>query len=97
MDRTDNSDDDRAIEREARKRVGMKLGFFIHALVFVLVNAGLYAINASLGGGRWAVFPLLGWGLGLAIHGVVVAAALSGGGVRRRMLDAEVARLRARR
>ena len=96
MDKTDSSDG-RLIEREARKRVGTKLGFYIHALVFVLVNAGLWAVNAWLGGERWAIYPFLGWGLGLAIHGMVVAAALSGGSVRRRMLDAEVARLRARR
>ena len=44
MDR-DPIDPDRLVERRARRRVDMKLGFFIHALVFVLVNAGLFALT----------------------------------------------------
>jgi len=57
-----------ALETRARRRVGIKMGFYIHALVFVLVNLGLFALNSSLGGTRWSHFPLWGWGLGLAIH-----------------------------
>ena len=82
------------IETRARRRVGIKLGFYTHALVFVLVNLGLFAVNAATGGTRWAHFPLLGWGLGLAIHGVVTFLSLQGQGVRKRMLSAEVERLR---
>jgi hypothetical protein len=60
-----------ALDRLARKRAGAKLGWYIHALVFVLVNAGLAALSA-LQGRHGSAFPLLGWGLGLAVHGVVV-------------------------
>jgi len=82
------------IERRARRRVGTKIGFFIHALVFTLVNAGLYAIDSATGGHHWHLWPLTGWGLGLAIHGIVTAVSLAGGGWRERMLQAEIARLR---
>eukprot|EP01030_Chromulinospumella_sphaerica_P029494 gene29494-29933_t len=58
------------LERLARKRAGAKMGWYTHALVFVLVNAGL-ALLAALHGQQGAVFPALGWGLGLAIHGAV--------------------------
>jgi len=78
------------IETRARRRVGMRIGWYTHALVFVLVNAGLYAINTVIGGYRWNVWPLAGWGLGLAIHGVVVFASLHGEGLRRRMLAREI-------
>jgi hypothetical protein len=88
---------ERKLERRARVRVGMKMGFYTHALVYVLVNVGLFALNESVGGRRWAIFPLLGWGLGLAIHGIVVFTALHTGGIRERMLASEVERLRARR
>ncbi|MBI5269516.1 MAG: 2TM domain-containing protein [Burkholderiales bacterium] len=88
--------EDELMER-ARKRVGMKLGFYTHALVFVLVNLGLYALNAFQGGHRWSHFPLWGWGLGLTIHGIVTFIGLRGEGVRERMLADEVARLRQRR
>ena len=66
------------IERLARKRAGMRLGWLIHATVFVLVN--MFLIGLSLMSGRiWAVYPFFGWGLGLAIHGAVVLLALPGG------------------
>ncbi len=79
----------------ARKRVAMKLGFAIHLLVYTLVNAGLVAL--SLGrGNQWHWGPLLGWGLGLAIHGIVTLVALRGQGLRDRMVAREVQRLRER-
>ena len=83
-----------AIERRARRRVGMKIGFATHALVYILVNLGLAMINNVTGDYRWNVFPLMGWGLGLAIHGAVVLIALMGDGFRDRMLAQEIERLR---
>ena len=80
--------------KRAKRRVGMKMGWLIHALVFVLVNGGLYLINQWSGPHRWAHWPLMGWGLGLAIHGIVVWVSLSGEGLRERMLAKEVERLR---
>ena len=82
------------IEREARRRVGMKMGFLIHALVFVLVNLGMFALNVAVGGTRWAHFPAYGWAVGLAIHGIVVYARLQGFGLRETLLRREVERLR---
>lgn len=83
------------IERQARRRVGMKMGFYIHALVFVLVNVGMVALNLAVGGGtRWAHFPAYGWAVGLAIHGIVVFARLQGYGLREAMLQREIERLR---
>lgn len=84
------------IETRARRRVGIKLGFYTHAVVFVLVNLGLFALNTATGGARWSHFPLWGWGLGLAIHGVVTFISLRGEGVRERMLQDEIARLKRR-
>ncbi len=80
--------------RRARHRVKLKLGWFIHATVFVLVNLGLYVINRLSGDERWHLWPLFGWGLGLAIHGLVTWFALDGGGVRERMVEQELQRLR---
>lgn len=86
------------VERRARRRVNMKMGFYTHALVFVCVNAGLWFVNAFMTGGehRWSLYPLVGWGLGLAIHGVVTLIGLQGDGLRERMLRDEVERLKAR-
>jgi hypothetical protein len=89
------NDTETQLLRRARRRVGMKVGFFIHAFVFTLVNTGLFALNSAIGGYRWSHFPLWGWGLGLAIHGAVVLLALSGDGIRERMVAGETDRLRS--
>lgn len=82
------------IEQRARRRVKLKMGFFIHATVFVLVNLSLAAINLAGGGKPWHLWPLAGWGLGLAIHGIVTFANLQGEGLHERLLQREMARLR---
>ena len=84
------------LHRAARRRVGMKLGVAIHALVFVLVNSGLWQLNASLGGHHWAVWPLAGWGLGLAIHAGVIGLVLSTSDWKQRLIEREAERLQAR-
>jgi hypothetical protein len=82
------------IDRLARKRAGAKLGWYIHACVYLLVN--LLLITLSLHQGRhWAVFPAVGWGLGLALHGLFVF--VRTGGWFERMVRAERERLNARR
>lgn len=81
-----------AQERLARQRAKAKMGWYTHALVFVLVNAGL-ALLAGLKQQSWAVFPAFGWGLGLLIHGLAVF--LGGTGLRQHLLARERARLAA--
>lgn len=78
----------------AQRRVKRKMGFYVHLLVFVLVNAGLWAINTYHGGTRWHGWPLAGWGLGLAIHGLVTFLSLNGDGLQARMVADEVERLK---
>ena len=82
------------LEARARRRVGRKLGFYLHALIFVLVNLALYAVNSYTGEPRWSRFPMWGWGLGLAIHGLVTFISLQGEGVRRSMVEREIEALK---
>jgi hypothetical protein len=84
------------LERLARKRAGMRAGWIIHAAVFVAVNAMLAFIALSAGR-SWAIYPFLGWGLGLAIHGAVVLAALPGSGWMEDLVARERERLTGRR
>jgi hypothetical protein len=83
------------IDRIARRRAGAKLGFYIHATIYVLVNMMLMGL-AAMAGKHWAVFPLMGWGLGLAIHGAVVFI-VNGGGLHDRMVQHERNRLAMQR
>jgi len=80
--------------RIARRRAAAKFGFMIHLTAFAAVNAMLYFINQSTSPGvSWFAFPLGGWSLGLAIHGLVVFASASG--LRERMVEGELKKLRA--
>ncbi len=76
------------IERLARRRASAKLGWFIHAAVFVSVNVLLMTISLAHGK-PWAFFPLAGWGLGLAVHGAVVWLGCPGSALHERLLQNE--------
>lgn len=53
----------------AVKRLKDKRDFKAHLLAYVMVNLLLVAIWAVTSAGFfWPVFPLFGWGIGLAFH-----------------------------
>jgi hypothetical protein len=79
-----------SLEARARRRVGRKMAFFFHAFIFVTVNLGLFALNQLTGDTRWHHWPLMGWALGLAIHGALTFMSVYTDGFRRRMLENEV-------
>lgn len=96
------------LEQRARRRVALKNGFFIHALVCAVVNGGLYLMALAGGwamgsGAGWAhrhgaglFFPGWGWALGLAIHGTVVFLRLQGEGMTERRVEREIESLKRR-
>lgn len=94
--RTETQSQEHELERQARKRAGAKLGWYIHACVYLCVNLLLVALSAASGRG-WAVFPLLGWGIGLAIHGAVVFLVTGGAGLHERLLQRERERMSLQR
>jgi len=82
------------LDRIARKRASAKLGFYIHAAVFLAVNLALFAINGALTPSyRWHVWPLGGWGIGLAFHALGTFLRGPGSGLYERMVQAERRRL----
>lgn len=81
------------LERQARRNVGMRLGWLIHAAVFVLVNAGLLLTGKT---GGWLGLPTGGWIIGLLAHGAVVWLRPTAEAIRNRMLDKERQRLQNR-
>ena len=86
------SEDD--IERIARRRAGAKLGWYVHATVFVLVNLGMFAFfHLGLTRRPWSMAPVLGWGAGLLLHGISVFILATGSPLRERMLQRERERL----
>lgn len=84
------------LERLAHKRAGAKLGWYVHAAVYVVVNLFLFAISMYGFGRPWSIYPLLGWGLGLGLHGISVFLLGAGGGFRERLVQQERERLQRR-
>jgi hypothetical protein len=78
------SEDERA---QAIKRIQAKRAFQAHGLIYVAVNILLVVIWAltNPGGYFWPIWPLLGWGIGLAAHGWFTLG-------QRRITEAEIQR-----
>ncbi|WP_296446203.1 2TM domain-containing protein [Rhodoferax sp. UBA5149] len=86
------------LERMARWRAGAKLGWYVHVTVYVLVNLLVFAMSKyGFGSRSWSIFPLLGWGVGVVLHGVSVFVLGSGSGLRERMVQKERERLQRER
>lgn len=59
-----------AEEKRAMNYVQSLKGFYSHLLTYVLVIAALFIINFLLEPDYiWAVWPAMGWGIGITIHG----------------------------
>jgi eukaryotic-like serine/threonine-protein kinase len=57
--------------------------FKIHLTFYLLVNVFLIGIWAASGGGYfWPIWPILGWGIGLAAHGAPLIAGVGQGSRR---------------
>jgi Na+/melibiose symporter-like transporter len=84
------------LERTARRRAGAKMGWYIHATVFVVVNL-FVALLAAASGRDWIVYPSMDWAIGLSIHGVVVFFLTGGAGLHERLLQRERDRLQLQR
>lgn len=64
-------EDKQRIER-ARKKVGEIRDFYTHFFIFVVANSGLANINLlTTRDFPLVIFPLLGWGFAILIHGWV--------------------------
>lgn len=55
--------------KRARGRAEAKFQFYVHAIVYGTVIGFLVLINLiNWGGVFWAIWPMLGWGLAVALH-----------------------------
>ena len=56
------------LRQQAISRVRKKRDFRVHVRVYVAVNLMLVGIWAVTGGFFWPIFPMLGWGIGVAAN-----------------------------
>ncbi|TET15679.1 MAG: 2TM domain-containing protein [Dehalococcoidia bacterium] len=87
-----------AYER-AERIVAEKVGFLRHLIIYVVVNALLFAINMVTSSGfLWFLIPLAGWGIVLLAHFLTVFT-FRGGRFerwRKRQIEKEMEKLRGR-
>lgn len=59
--------------KEAKERVEEIKSFYVHLIIYLLVNLVLFIINILTSpGSLWFYWPLFGWGIGLFFHGFSV-------------------------
>jgi len=63
-------------EREEHDRAvrEAQIGFYWHLGPYVLVSILLVVLNVVGGGHAWAIYPILGWGIGVLSHGLALKA-----------------------
>ena len=61
------------VKKEQMSNSQQQKGFKSHLFAFMAINGFLVLLNLVVSPGYfWAIFPMLGWGLGLLLHGIKV-------------------------
>ena len=84
--------DDRRRRASATLRANAKLSLYVHLAVYLTVNALLIGINLATSEYHWFWWPLLGWGIALALHALALIAIPKLISLRRRMIEKELSK-----
>lgn len=80
--------------QRAKKAVEEKIGFYIHLACYLIVNGYFTFLSLKNGGHFWAIYPLAGWGIGLAFHGLSVFGFFNNSGWKERQVQKELEKQR---
>lgn len=59
--------------KRARERVNEEKSFYSHLFIYIVVNLALLVLNlVTSPDSLWFYWSLIGWGIGLAAHGLAV-------------------------
>jgi hypothetical protein len=79
--------------RRAKARVEQQLAFYRHLVLYLCVNAFLFAVNLlHWNGYLWAKWPAFGWGIGIIVHGMETFSYRWGGPRKEEMIRREMER-----
>ena len=95
---TDHRNPEEVLYQRARARVVRRRDFYIHATVYLIVNLSLAVYSLAVDpSDRGFLVTALGWGIGLAAHGIwaLGAGRLPGSGWEDRQINRELERERA--
>lgn len=64
--------DRQSLYKTAKKRAGEKRRFFSHFLSWAVMSIFFIMLNIITSDYFWAIFPIMAWGIGVAMHGIKV-------------------------
>jgi len=75
----------------AKKKVEARMGFYIHLAVYLVVNTFLVILNLAYTNDYfWAIWPMLGWGSGLIVHGLNTFVFTAESSWKKRLIEKEM-------
>jgi hypothetical protein len=87
--------EDEILYRRAAVQAARQLAFYRHVMIYIVVNALLVAVNLLKDPSHlWFQWGMLGWGIGLLVHGLNVYSYRWSGSRRDQMIQRELERLR---
>lgn len=76
---------------KAKERVEDRMGFYIHLTVYLLVNTFLTILNLTFSRDYlWVIWPMIGWGSGLIIHGLRTFVFTAESSLKERLIEKEM-------
>lgn len=75
----------------AKKKVEARMSFFTHLVVYLVVITMLTILNLTVAGDYfWVIWPMIGWGSGLIIHGLYTFIFDSESPLKERLIEKEM-------
>lgn len=83
--------DNRIASHNARRTVNVRLSLYLHLATYAIVNLVLAGVNyATSPDYLWFLWSLLGWGIGICFHAIVVFVFFGQSSLKERMLKNEM-------
>ena len=75
----------------AKKKVEARMGFYTHLAVYLMVISLLTILNLTVAGDYfWAMWPMIGWGSGVIVHGLFTFVFDSQSSLQERLIEKEI-------
>ena len=75
----------------AKKMVEARMGFYTHLAVYLGVITLLTILNVTVAGEYfWAKWPMIGWGSGVIVHGLLTFVFNSESSLKERLIEKEI-------
>ena len=75
----------------AKRKFETRMSFYTHLAVYLVVITMLTILNLTVAGDYfWAIWPMIGWGSGLIIHGLFTFVFDSPSSLKERLIEKEM-------